>query len=230
MRHHHLAAFAATALLLLALPACQSNHHAPGHHDPAHGHPSFADAERCAAHFDDPARDAWQRPEAVIEVVGLDPDMVVADIGAGTGYFAVRLARAVPAGKVIAVDVEPDMVRHLDERAVEEGLSNLAAVLAAPDDPRLPDPVDVVWMVNTYHHIHDRTAYFERLASSLAAGGRVVIVDFKMGERPVGPPERMKVAPETIIREMADAGYRVVLEDQTLLPHQNVLVFALAAP
>jgi ubiquinone/menaquinone biosynthesis C-methylase UbiE len=215
-------------LLLLALPACHA-HHGADSHPGAHGAHSFADAEKWARHFDDPARDAWQRPEAVIERVELDPDMVVADIGAGTGYFAVRLARAVPAGKVIGVDIEPDMVRYLDERADREGLSNLAAVLGAPDDPRLPDPVDVVWLVDTYHHLSDRTGYFERLRRNLAGGGRVVIVDFKMGQRPVGPPERMKVPPDVVIRELAAAGYRVVLDDRTLLPHQYLLVFT-AAP
>ncbi|MGH0038295.1 MAG: class I SAM-dependent methyltransferase [Myxococcota bacterium] len=218
------------ALLLLTLPACHSTpapppHHAPGPQQPHHGAHDFADAESWAEHFDDPARDVWQRPEAVIDRVGIDPDTVVADIGAGTGYFAVRLARRVPAGKVLAVDVEPDMIRYLDERAVKEGLSNLTAVLGAPDDARLPDRVDVVWMVNTYHHIASRTAYFERLAADITPEGRVVIVDFKMGEQPVGPPDSMKVPPERIIRELADAGYVLLYEDSTLLPHQNLLVF-----
>jgi cyclopropane fatty-acyl-phospholipid synthase-like methyltransferase len=121
---------------------------------PLHQH--FDDAERWAKVFDDPARDAWQKPAEVIRALALAPNATVADIGAGTGYFSVRLARAVPQGRVYAVDVAPSMVEHLKSRADQEKLANMVAQLADVADPRLPRPVDLVILVDTYHHIEDR--------------------------------------------------------------------------
>src|SRR5512135_3343759 len=145
-------------LLLLSVAAPAHAQHA------GHG---FSNAERWATQFDDPARDTWQKPDAVIRALAPAPDAVIADIGAGTGYFSVRLARAVPHGKVIGVDIEPDMVRYLAQRAHREGLANLSAQLGAADDPRLPVKVDLVLLVDTYHHIASREDYFRRLRSSL---------------------------------------------------------------
>src|SRR5512134_431011 len=145
----------------------------------SHGH-SFGDAERWAHVFDDPARDAWQKPHEVIQALALAPEARVADLGAGTGYFSARLANMLPKGRVYAADLEPDMVRYLGERAKREGLANLVAVASAPDDPRLPEKVDLILLVDVYHHIEDRTRYFERLRASLRPGGRVAIIDFRL--------------------------------------------------
>ena len=123
--------------------------------------------------FDDPKRDGWQKPHEVIQALALKPDATVADIGAGTGYFSVRLAHRVPKGKVYAVDLEPDMVRHLAARAKREQLPNVLAVQAAPDDPRLPQKVDLVLLVDTYHHLGDPVRYFSALKQGLAPQGRV---------------------------------------------------------
>src|SRR5690349_5358608 len=117
---------------------------------------SFSGAEHWAKVFDDPARDAWQKPHEVITALSPAPDSVVADIGSGTGYFAARLAHFVPKGRVYGVDVEPDMVKYLGERAKREGLSNLFSVAGHPDDAKLPAKVDVVLMVDVYHHISNR--------------------------------------------------------------------------
>src|SRR5512144_1670633 len=124
-------------------------------------------AEHWAKVFDDPARDAWQKPHDVVQALKLAPDAAVADIGAGTGYFAVRLAHMTPQGRVYAVDIEPDMVKYLGERAQKSGLANLTPVLGAPDDPKLPARVDLMLMVDVYHHIGQREAYFRKLAPSL---------------------------------------------------------------
>ncbi len=196
-------------------------------HTAAHGHHDFAGAEHWAKRFDDPARDAWQRPNAVLDRLALTKVQSVADIGAGTGYFSVRLARALPRATIYAIDVEPDMVRYLNERAAREGLANLEASLGEPDDPGIPAPVDLVLVVDTYHHMRDRTAYFEALVGQhqLAPGGRVAIVDFKPGDLPVGPPDAMKVPADRIIEEMQAAGYGLALDDRSLLPHQNLLIF-----
>lgn len=204
----------ALALLGFSVASAQSPH--------TRGH-SFSDAERWARVFDDPARDRWQKPDEVIAALALAPDATVADIGAGTGYFAVRLARAVPKGRVYAVDIEPDMVRYLGERAQREQLANLQPVRGKPDDPQLPAPVDRVLIVDTYHHIGERVAYFGRLRERLKPGGAAAIVDFTL-ESPVGPPRSARVAADVVRAEMQRAGYALAAQHD-FLPHQYFLVF-----
>lgn len=195
-----------------------------GARDAGHHEHRFKDAERWARVFDDPARDAWQRPGEVIRALALAPDALVADIGAGTGYFAVRLARAVPQGHVYAADIEPDMVKYLAERARREGLANLTAVAATPADPRLPKAVDLVLVVDTYHHIAERPDYFGRLRASLRPGGRLAIVDF-LPDAPEGPPRHIRIPAAAVKDEMGRAGYGVIAE-HTFLPYQYFLIFA----
>jgi ubiquinone/menaquinone biosynthesis C-methylase UbiE len=212
-----------TAILILALghagllpgPAQAQSPHTHQH--------SFAGAERWAGVFDDPGRDAWQKPHQVIEALALKPDAEVADIGSGTGYFAVRLAHFVPQGRVYAVDIEPDMVKYLAERAKREGLDNLAVVAGAPDDARLPRKVDLVLMVDTYHHVERRERYFRKLAQSLKPGGRVSIIDFN-ARTAMGPPPAQRIAAKRVVAEMAKAGYRLRREHR-FLPNQYFLVF-----
>jgi cyclopropane fatty-acyl-phospholipid synthase-like methyltransferase len=199
---------------LTALVAAQAPHE--------HEH-EFSDSERWAQVFDDPKRDHWQKPQEVIDVLALKPDAVVADIGAGTGYFSVRLARALKSGKVYAIDLEPDMVKHLAARAKRDQLANMLAVQAAGDDARLPERVDLALLVDTYHHIDDRRRYFARLKDSLKAGGRVAIIDFTL-DSDIGPPPRARVSPERVKSELAGAGYRLT-EEHTFLENQYFLVF-----
>jgi cyclopropane fatty-acyl-phospholipid synthase-like methyltransferase len=187
-----------------------------------HDH-SFAGAEHWAKVFDDPARDAWQKPHEVIQALKLAPDAAVADIGAGTGYFAVRLAHMTSKGRVYAVDIEPDMVKYLGERAQKSGLKNLVPVQGAPDDPKLPAKVDLVLMVDVYHHVGQRDAYFRKLADSLKPDGAVAIIDFTK-ESPVGPPPSMRIAASEVKAEMARAGY-VLANEHGFLPNQYFLVF-----
>ena len=197
---------------------------APAQHGEQPHHRRFEDAERWSRVFDDPARDAWQRPDEVIRALALAPDAVVADVGSGTGYFAVRLARAVPQGRVYGADLEPGMVRFLGERAAKEGLANLRPVRAAERSPNLPEPVDLVLVVDTYHHIAQRPAYFAALKERLKPGGRVAIVDFKL-DSPTGPPRKHRIEAGRVRLEMEKAGYRLVSE-HGFLPHQYFLVFA----
>lgn len=206
----------ALALLILTCAAAQAQ--TPHTHEHR-----FSGAERWARVFDDPARDRWQKPDEVIAALALAPDATVADIGAGTGYFASRLARAVPKGRVYAVDIEPDMVRYLGERAQREDLSNLRPVLGKPDDPQLPEPVDRVLIVDTYHHIGDRIGYFERLRARLKPGGAVAIVDFTL-DSPVGPPRGARIPAQQVRDEMQRAGYALAAQHD-FLPHQYFLVF-----
>lgn len=189
---------------------------------PARQH-SFDDPQRWSRLFDDPARDQWQKPDEVIRALALKPSDRVADIGAGTGYFAVRLARAAPQGVVYAVDIAPKMVAHLSERAKKEGLANIRPVQASAASPNLPEPVDLVLVVNTYHHIENRPDYFRKLKGSLRDGGRVAIIDFTL-DAPEGPPKRLRLSAERITKEMQQAGYTLA-RSQAFLPRQNFLEF-----
>ncbi len=188
-------------------------------------HHRFDDAERWARRFEDPARDAWQKPEIVLGALALEPGHVVGDIGSATGYFPVRIAPKVPRGRVWGSDLEPAMVRYLNARARREGHANLFSILATADDPLFPEPLDRVLIVDTYHHLEHRTAYWRRLAASLRPGALVVVVDFKKGSFPVGPPDQMKVSPERIEDEMRTAGYRLLRAEHEALPYQFILVF-----
>ena len=208
--------------------------HEPGHHErnsAGHGHSSgtanhrFNDPERWSKVFDDPKRDAWQKPDAVVAELRLAASDVVADIGAGTGYFAARLARVVPKGKVLAIDIEPKLIDFMLKRAEREGTANVEVILGSSSDPRLPSGVNVVLVVDTYHHIGERTQYFRRVRERLAPGGRVVIVDFKMGQLPVGPPDDHKLAPEVVDKEMIAAGY-LRCSSFDGLPYQYMFTFA----
>ena len=184
---------------------------------------SFGDAEKWAKVFDDPGRDAWQKPHEVIQALALRPDAVVADIGAGTGYFAARLANMTPRGRVYGVDTEPDMVKYLAERAKREGLKNLTAIAGKPGDPRLPEKADLIIFVDVYHHVEDRERYFRQLQKSLKADGRVTVIDFRM-DSPVGPPRSARIEPERVKDELKRAGYALA-QEHAFLPNQYFLVF-----
>jgi SAM-dependent methyltransferase len=208
--------------LLLTLATVAVVHTAAAQSPHTHQH-SFGDAEKWAHVFDDPERDAWQKPHAVIEALALKPDAAVADLGAGTGYFAARLANMLPKGVVYAVDLEPDMVKYLGERAKREGLANLKPVQATAGEARLPAKVDLVLLVDVYHHIETRERYFQRLAASLRPEARVAVIDFRL-DSPEGPPKAARIAPERVKAELARAGYALV-EEHGFLPRQYFLVF-----
>ncbi len=211
-------------LTVLAAPACEpgaESHDATVHH-------RFEDASAWAKVFDDPGRDAWQKPQAVIERLGVVAGARVADLGAGTGYFTVPLARRVTGtGKVYAIDIEPSLVAWIGARATKESLPQIEPVLALPGDPKLPDAaVDLVLIVDTWHHIDGRLEYLDRLRKALAPGGRVAIVDFKPGDIPVGPPPEHRLSRQAIEAEFAEAGWRRILADESTLPYQFILVFS----
>jgi predicted methyltransferase len=199
----------------VAAPAAAQSPHTHDH--------SFSGAQEWAKVFDDPKRDVWQKPHEVIQALALRPDAVIADIGSGTGYFAVRFAHMVPKGRVYGLDTESDMVKYLAERAKRDGLGNLTSLKVAPGGPKLPEKVDLVILVDVFHHIERRGRYFEKLQASLKPGGRVAVIDFRMNS-PEGPPKAARIAPEQVKAEMKKAGY-VLDREHGFLPNQYFLVF-----
>lgn len=147
---------AVLGLVMGVSTALRAQDHSQVVHTRDHMEHSFADAEKYAKSFDDPARDVWQMPDRVIAALGLKPGQSVADLGAGTGYFSVRLARTPAAPKVFAVDIEQSMVDYVQARAKREGLANVVGVKADAGRSNLPEAVDVVLIVDTYHHIPNR--------------------------------------------------------------------------
>jgi predicted methyltransferase len=185
----------------------------------------FERASDWVAAFDDPGRDAWQKPSEVVAVASIATGMQVADLGAGTGYFLPHLSRAVgPSGVVHALDVEPDMVRHMTDRAKREGLGNVQAKHIRVDDPGLAaGSVDRVLVVNTWHHLDSRVDYAKKLLVALEPGGKLVVVDFTL-ESPKGPPPSHRIAPEAVVKELVDAGFRAEVVKSETLPDQYVVV------
>jgi ubiquinone/menaquinone biosynthesis C-methylase UbiE len=214
--------FARAVMLGVAASAALAGQAPQGAHD---AHRLHGDPTAYIAALEDPKRDAYQKPQEVLAALALKPGEIIADIGAGSGYFALRLAQHVGAtGYVYAVDISPDMIRHLNQRIHEAGLVNISTILAPPGNPLLPRPVDRILFVNVWHHVEDQAGYLGLLKKTLKPGGQIVMVDFHKRDLPVGPPAAMKIAREDLIRQMAAQGFAVRTE-HTFLPYQYFLVF-----
>lgn len=169
--------------------------------------------------LEDPSRDVWQKPDQVVAALNLAPTDVVADIGAGSGYFTRRIAPRV--SKVFAVDVNPELLSIAAQRSPK----NVETVLAAPDDPKLPlHSVDVIFFCDVLHHIESRPAYYRKLQTALKPNGRVVVVDFYKTKLPVGPPASMKLSETQVTGEFRAAGFKVS-KSLDFLKYQYFLVF-----
>lgn len=219
--------FISLSLIFAGATAGESAHAQSPAQSPAHAQHRFSGAEKWAKVFDDPERDKWQKPHEVIAALKLPPDAVVADVGAGTGYFAVRFAHMLTQGQVFGIDIEPDMVKYLSERARQEKLPNLTAIRGAADDARIPSPVDLIILVDVYHHVDKPADYFRKLRLSLKPGGRVAIIDFRL-DAPAGPPKNARIAPARVQAEMLNAGF-VLDAGHAFLPNQYFLIFKPAA-
>jgi arsenite methyltransferase len=177
--------------------------------------------------LEDPKRDSYQKPHEVLTALNLKSGEIIADIGAGSGYFTFRLAHHVGGtGKIYAVDVSPDMIRHINRRIRELKANNVVSILADPDDPLLPDAsVNRFFFSNSWHHIESQTRYLSLMEKMLKPGGEIVMIDFHKKEIPVGPPLQTRIAREDLIKQMESHGFRLSKE-HTFLPYQYFLVFA----
>jgi len=176
-----------------------------------------------------PDRDAWQMPDAVMDAVRIADGSHVADIGAGGGWFTVRLARRVgPNGLVYAQDVQPQMLEAIRRRVDREGLRNVRPVRGEAGDPHLPPAsVEAVLIVDAYHEFTNPIAWLRKLATALKPGGRVGVVDFTKAGGGPGPPTDERVDETTVVEEARAAGL-VLLRRETFLPFQYFLIFGRA--
>lgn len=172
-----------------------------------------------------PDRDAWQRPEQIMDHLRIGEGSVVADLGAGGGWFTIRLAQRVgPNGKVYAEDVQPEMIGSIRRRIEREGLKQVEPVLGTPVDPQLPGPVDVVLIVDAYHEMNDPVTLLRNVRKSLKPNGRVGIVEFTKAGHGPGPPMEERVDPERVVADAKAAGLR--LESRgNFLRYQYLLMF-----
>lgn len=210
-------------VLALALTGC--NGQMTGHKNEPATQQRFSDIDTWVKRFEDPERVKWQKPGEVVKAMDLRSGDVVADIGAGTGYFTRLFAIAVgPEGKAIGLDIEESMVNYMREDAKRLGFNNYEAKVVPTDNAGLaPDSVNVVFLCNTYHHIANRVDYFKALTKGLKEDGRVVMVDFYK-DSAIGPPRDHKLSRKVVIQEMTKAGYRMV-KSHDLLEHQYFLEF-----
>jgi ubiquinone/menaquinone biosynthesis C-methylase UbiE len=193
-------------------------------------HRLHQDPKAYIALLEDPKRDAYQKPHEVITALQLREGEVIADIGAGSGYFSFRLARHVGGqGRIYAVDVSPDMIVHLNRRVRDLKLINVVTILCPPDDPLLPDAsIDRFFICDTWHHLPDRPRYLSLLKRMLKPGGQVIMIDFKKEKTPVGPPVEMRISRDELVREMEANGFRVAGE-HTFLQYQYFIVFQVSS-
>jgi arsenite methyltransferase len=178
-------------------------------------------------YLDGRSRDSWQQPERVIDALALAPDAVVADVGAGSGYFTERFARRVGAGGfVYATDVQEEMLDRLRARVTRKRLANVSVVIARFDDPSLPEACcDLVFLSSVYKEIDERIAYMEKVRRVLRPSGRVAILEYRPDWQGVGPPPEDRLSPETVTQEMDAAGLEL-REQYGFLERQYFLVFA----
>lgn len=214
-------ALAALMIAVVIVGVAAQQHQPPAGHKPDHRQHAFDDPDNYVKQFDDPVRDAWQMPDRVVATLALKAGQSVADIGAGTGYFLMRLAKSAAAPAVYAVDIESKMVEYLKGRVAKEGLKNVTAVQAGADSPNLPTPVDTILIVDAYHHIGNRVEYFRKLRASIKPGGQLAIVDFRK-DAPDGPPVEFRFTADQISAELEKAGYCLTMS-HAFLPRQLFL-------
>ena len=172
-----------------------------------------------------PSRATEELPDRVIQALDLDSTDVIADIGAGTGYFAFRISPSVPAGKVYAVDIQPEMIDLITDRMAQEGVNNIVPVLGTIEDPNLPsEGIDVVIIILSYHEFSHPREMMEKIVDALKPGGRLVLVEYRGEDStlPINPLRRM--TEDQSIKEMRLVGLQW-LETKDILPQQHFMIF-----
>ncbi len=178
--------------------------------------------EELITRFESPERDAYQHPDKVLEHVGDIQGRTVMDIGAGSGYFSVKLVER--GAKVIAADVDDSFLEFIQNRIEENSLENIETRKIPYDSPNLKeDEVDLVLVVNTYHHIENRPEYFAQVKKGTKVNGDLVIIDFFKTDTPVGPPSDHKLSMDVVVDELKKAGDSSFDVNVDLLPYQYIV-------
>ncbi len=185
----------------------------------------FAETEKWIEYLEQPERASWQKPDQVVKALALGGTETVADVGAGSGYFTFRISRALPRGKVYATDVDPEMVRHIHRKVMTEHVPNVEVALARSDDPGIPPGTDLAFVCDVIHHVAERDAWLRKGFDELRPGGKLVVIEFKEGKLPQGPPERMKIPKRKLISMVEAAGFKLASDAPDLLPYQTFLTF-----
>ena len=225
--------------MLLIIVGCKNNNHkdAKNHessdhknihksgnsnHNSANEYMGESSFQELIKRFESPERDAYQKPEKVLEYLGNIEGLTIMDIGAGTGYFSVKLAKK--NAKVIAADVDEDFQEFIKNRIKENNLTTIETRKIPYDSPNLKDAeADIVLIVNTYHHIENRTEYFQKVKKGTNADGKLVVIDFFKVETPVGPPVNHKLSIDEVVKELQKAGYTNFTINVDLLPYQYII-------
>lgn len=180
--------------------------------------------ENLAKIFDSSERDQWQKPEEVIKFLGEIENKTIVDVGSGSGYFSFRLVRA--GAKVIAADIDPAFLEMIEKKRKELEITNevLNTIRIDEDNLNIEDgSADIIFLVNSYHHISDRINYFSAVNAKLKEGGKIVIVDFYKKSLPVGPPKNHKIAKEVVLEELDKAGFKDITTNLELLEYQYII-------
>jgi SAM-dependent methyltransferase len=186
---------------------------------------SFVMGHRAADWLNRPSRIEEEMPDAVVDNMNLAADDVVADIGAGSGYFSFRIARKVPNGKVLAVDIQPEMLALIENTKASEGLDNVEGILGQIDDPNLPpDSIDAAIMVDAYHEFSHPFEMINGIYNALRPGGRIFLLEYRGEDAsvPIRPLHKMTQA--QVIKEMSIFGLEHT-ETLDFLPWQHMMVF-----
>lgn len=190
-------------------------------HESANEHMHRSSVDELITHFESPERDEYQQPEKVIDYLGNITGKKIMDIGAGSGYFSVKLAEK--GAYVIAADVNEEFQQFVSERIQKNNLDNIEPRKIPYDDPGLKNQeVDMIFIVNTYHHIENRPVYFSKAKNGLRENGELIIIDFFDFETPVGPKHH-KVSIDKVIDELKKAGFTSFEVEVNLLPYQYII-------
>lgn len=198
------------------------HHH---HHGDANAYMNESEFEELVQRFNDPARADWQKPNEVIDLLGPFEGKKVMDIGCGTGYFSFPLVEA--GAQVIAADVDSRFLEYVSDKQDSLGIgkTKLETRKLPYDSPKLEAAeVDMVLIVDTYHHIENRKSYFEQVGAGLKEKGRLVVIDFKKEDSPVGPPKEMRLDVKQVKEELNAAGFSQIEINLELLQYQYILI------
>ncbi len=209
----------------VAAPTARPNRPTTTHGSPQRGHGRLFQPHELGM-LEGPDREAWQRPDQIMDALGLADGSVVADLGAGGGWFTVRLAKRVgPNGLVYAEDIQPQMIEAIHRRVAREGLGNVVPVLGLADNPALPSSsLDAALMVDTLYEVENRQQLLTNVRDALKAGGRLGVVEYRSDGGGPGPAPEERMPSQQVVRAAEAAGFRLLRHEQ-FLPYQYLLIF-----